>query len=61
LEERGFEFLAIHYEHAAHVASLPLHHRDPFDRLLVAQAKLEGMTMVSHDGGLDAYGIPRLW
>lgn len=61
LEERGFEFLAVDYEHAAHVASLPLHHRDPFDRLLVAQAKLEGMTLVSQDGQLDAYGISRIW
>lgn len=61
LEERGFEFLPIDYGHAAHVASLPLHHRDPFDRLLVAQAKLEGLTMISHDGQLDAYGIHRLW
>ncbi len=53
--------LPISYLHAARVASLPLHHRDPFDRLLVAQAELERMDIVSHDLQLDAYGIRRIW
>ena len=39
----------------------PTNHRDPFDRLIVAQAKVEGMTVVSADAKLDAYGITRLW
>ena len=53
--------LPIQYAHVARVAYLPLHHRDPFDRLLIAQAEIEGMTLVSKDAELDAYGIRRLW
>jgi PIN domain nuclease of toxin-antitoxin system len=40
---------------------MPFHHRDPFDRLLVAQAQVEGVPLVSADPALDAYGITRLW
>jgi len=61
LEENGFELLPIEYAHAARVASLPFKHRDPFDRLLVAQAMIENMTIVSHDSILDGYGVKRLW
>jgi len=43
------------------VISLPLHHRDPFDRMLVAQAEIENARLVSADGALDAYGIRRIW
>jgi PIN domain nuclease of toxin-antitoxin system len=61
LEESGFAVLAVEYAHAAHVLSLPWHHRDPFDRLLIAQAALEQLALVSHDNQLDAYGIVRIW
>ena len=61
LQRNGFELLPIDYSHAVRVASLPFKHRDPFDRLLVAQALIEKMTLVSHDSILDAYGIKRLW
>lgn len=61
LEENGFAVLPVEYAHAAHVLSLPWHHRDPFDRLLVAQAALEQLALVSHDHQLDAYGINRIW
>ena len=61
LEENGFAVLPVEYTHAAHVLSLPWHHRDPFDRLLVAQAALEQLALVSHDRQLDAYGIVRIW
>ena len=47
--------------HATAVESLPLHHRDPFDRLLVAQATTESVSIVSVDVALDAYGVTRLW
>ena len=47
--EAGYRFLAIEPEHAAAVAQLPAHHQDPFDRLLVAQALLEPMRLVSRD------------
>jgi PIN domain nuclease of toxin-antitoxin system len=49
LAANGFQPLAIDFRHAARVARLPFHHRDPFDRLLVAQALEEELTMVSAD------------
>ena len=61
LEENAFAILAVEYAHAARVLTLPWHHPDPFDRLLVAQAELERATLVSHDHQLDAYGIKRIW
>jgi PIN domain nuclease of toxin-antitoxin system len=57
----GVEPLAISLEHAARVAQLPLHHRDPFDRMLVAQALCESMTLVSRDRALRRYGVRLLW
>ena len=48
-------------DHAAAVEGLPWHHRDPFDRLLVAQADLEGATLVSRDEALAAYGVALIW
>jgi len=53
--------LDITMSHTAKVATLPFHHRDPFDRLLVAQAQVEQMPLVSSDPAFDAYGITRLW
>ena len=64
IDMNGFSVLHIQTRHAAVVARLPFPptgHRDPFDRLIVAQAKVEGMTIVSSDPKLDAYGITRLW
>ena len=53
--------MAITLEHAAAVEQLPLHHRDPFDRLLVAQARVEGAAIVSADQELRAYDVPVVW
>jgi PIN domain nuclease of toxin-antitoxin system len=53
--------LAISVAHATAVESLPHHHRDPFDRLLVAQAMLENIPVVSADPAFDAYPVNRLW
>jgi PIN domain nuclease of toxin-antitoxin system len=61
LEGAGVELLPIAPRHADLVASLPLHHRDPFDRLLVAQATLEGMPLVSDDKSLRRYDIEVVW
>jgi PIN domain nuclease of toxin-antitoxin system len=61
IKASGFEQLSITFAHVESTASLPFHHRDPFDRLLVAQAKLEQMTLVTHDRQLEAYGIDILW
>lgn len=54
--------LPIELRHLVPVASLPLHHRDPFDRLLIAQALVEGIPLLSRDPALDAYeGLVRVW
>lgn len=53
--------LPIAVEHAVVVETLPLHHRDPFDRMLVAQSMVEGVPLISGDTVLDQYGIERLW
>jgi PIN domain nuclease of toxin-antitoxin system len=60
IDESGFERLAITFDHAAEVGTLPLHHRDPFDRMLVAQARLEGMTLATADAALAGYDVPLL-
>ena len=59
--EVGFEELAVTFAHARRVHSLPPRHRDPFDRMLVAQALEEGLTIVTHDARVVAYGSPTLW
>jgi len=61
LAENGVELLDISVAHTALIASMPFHHRDPFDRLIAAQASAEQMTLVSADEAFDAYGITRLW
>ena len=53
--------LRITVDYANQQASLPPHHGDPFDRLIVAQALVEGIPIISIDSQLDAYGITRLW
>jgi PIN domain nuclease of toxin-antitoxin system len=57
----GFEKLLISFSHAEHAAHLPPHHRDPFDRMLVAQARAEGLTLVTHDRLLEPYEVEILW
>ncbi|MEO8313266.1 MAG: type II toxin-antitoxin system VapC family toxin [Pseudomonadota bacterium] len=56
VEPSGFSLLSIQGEHAARVYELGRHHQDPFDRLLIAQAQLESMTLLTHDETLAAYG-----
>lgn len=56
----GFEALAIGFEHARTAGELPLHHRDPFDRMLVAQAQLEDLTVVTVDPVFERYEVQRL-
>ena len=55
------EVLPISLPHLAAVSVLPRHHRDPFDRMLIAQAQVERVAIVSVDPLLDAYPIQRLW
>jgi PIN domain nuclease of toxin-antitoxin system len=61
LARTGFDILAISLEHATGVESLPPHHKDPFDRLLVSQALADLIAIVSADAILDLYGVNRLW
>jgi len=56
----GFAELSITPAHALATEALPMHHRDPFDRMLVAQALAEGATLVSRDPLVAAYGVPTL-
>lgn len=56
----GFEPLAISLQHAELAGALPPHHRDPFDRMLVAQAQTEGLTLVTRDASFAAYDVPVL-
>jgi len=61
ITDLGMTVLPITVEYADVQGNLPRHHGDPFDRLLVAQAQVESMALVSADIGFDPYGINRLW
>jgi PIN domain nuclease of toxin-antitoxin system len=63
LNRYGFQVLPIEPAHTARLAVMPFpaNHKDPFDRLLVAQAAAEGVPIVSADAALDAYPVQRLW
>lgn len=60
LISNGIQIINIKYDHAALVAKLPYHHRDPFDRMLIAQAMVEQMSIISIDSSFDAYPITHL-
>lgn len=57
----NIQILPIAFEHLSIIADLPLHHRDPFDRLLIAQASVEGIQIISADSQFDNYGVNRFW
>lgn len=56
----GYSVLPIFAEHGVAAARLPLHHRDPFDRMLIAQAQLEGLTIVTRDPRFEPYAVATL-
>ena len=58
MQRTSVEPLAVTHSHALQVATLPRHHSDPFDRLLIAQAQLEGVPLVTVDPAIDAYDVP---
>lgn len=60
-DEEGFDSLPITHDHAAAAADLPPHHRDPFDRMLVAQAVHENLVLLSGDAQLARYDVPVIW
>jgi PIN domain nuclease of toxin-antitoxin system len=59
--QTGLQMLPIEWSHAAAVETLPFHHRDPFDRLLVAQAQMEDLSIVSGDPAFPKYGVRVIW
>lgn len=61
VEDSGFIELPIRFEHAAAVEILPAHHNDPFDRMLLAQAVVEKLVVVTHDRAMEPYGAPIIW
>jgi len=61
VRESDFEQLPITFAHTTTLTGLAAHHGDPFDRMLIAQALAEGLTLVSHDRKLAPYGVPVLW
>ena len=61
IARNNFELLPIGLDHATMVEGLATHHRDPFDRLLIAQATAEQLSLVSADAVFDQYGVVRLW
>ena len=61
LARNGFDLLEISLAHAAGVETLPQHHKDPFDRLLIVQSQMECSPIVSVDLAFDPYGVARLW
>jgi PIN domain nuclease of toxin-antitoxin system len=61
IEANGFSMLPILPEHTVCVASLPFHHRDPFDRMLIAQTIIEKIKIITKDPVFDDYGVDWLW
>ena len=61
IHESGFTELPVRAEHGLAAGALPLHHRDPFDRMLVAQAHVERLTLVTRDRRIEPYDVKVLW
>jgi PIN domain nuclease of toxin-antitoxin system len=61
IQSNGFRVLSPDFRHYRELLTLPQHHGDPFDRLLIAQARVEDMTLVTRDPQFAAYGVPIVW
>ncbi len=61
IQINGLQILNVESAHALAMASLPWHHRDPFDRLLICQSKLEKLIILGRDSVMDTYGVDRVW
>jgi PIN domain nuclease of toxin-antitoxin system len=61
IEENGIELLPIKFLHTQQLTALPLHHRDPFDRLIIAQAIAEDMMIISKDENFNYYPVEIVW
>ena len=61
IQTNDVQILPIEVAHTALVTTLPFHHKDPFDRLLISQSLVEKVSIISIDGIFDSYGVSRLW
>jgi PIN domain nuclease of toxin-antitoxin system len=61
MAQEGFELLSISADHAIRAGGLPGFHRDPFDRMLIAQAQSENLPLISKEAAFDHYGVGRIW
>jgi PIN domain nuclease of toxin-antitoxin system len=61
LRDNGILVLSLEVTHVGQVAVMPFHHRDPFDRLIAAQALVERLPVVGRDPAFDPYGVQRIW
>lgn len=61
MEDNDFHVLPIEVAHTAALLTMPFHHKDPFDRLIIAQAMAENLPLVSSDSAFDAYPVKRIW
>jgi PIN domain nuclease of toxin-antitoxin system len=61
LAQYRFEMLPLGLDHVLAAETLPIHHRDPFDRMLVAQAEVEGLPILTHDPQIRRYGVETVW
>jgi PIN domain nuclease of toxin-antitoxin system len=61
IEREGFQLMAISAAHAVRAGLLPGPHKDPFDRMLIAQSQAENIPVISNEAIFDAYGVRRLW
>ena len=61
IEDNGFEILPITFEHAIELSTLEFVHRDPFDRLLIAQSKSDNLVIVTKDNNIKRYSIKTIW
>jgi PIN domain nuclease of toxin-antitoxin system len=61
LTANGFKLLGPSFNHFQALISLPRHHGDPFDRIMIAQAKCDGLTIITCDQQFATYGVPLLW
>ena len=60
-KKNGLQILPVNLSHVLELENLPFHHKDPFDRLLIAQARVENLTLVSSDPNFSAYSVNLLW
>ena len=61
IQRQGFTPLSVSVSHAEHAGRLAMEHRDPFDRMLIAQARLEGLTIATNDQAFEPFALDRFW